>query len=208
MTPQAREFAESFVAVDPVLRAAMAWSAEVGIRPVAPGAGAALRLLAAASHAKSVVEIGTGAGASGLWLLGGMRPDGVLTTIDIEPEHQRLARRSFIEAGHAPSRTRIIAGRALDVLPRLADGGYDLIFIDSAVEEYAACVGAAHRLLRGGGLLVVNRALGTAGRIADPAARDTESVIVREVVKLLRDAEEWLPALLTAGEGLLCAVKR
>ena len=59
---------------------------ELGIAPVSPGTGAALRMLAAAVAAKSVAEIGTGTGVSGLWLLGGMGPDGVLTTIDVEPE--------------------------------------------------------------------------------------------------------------------------
>ncbi len=53
--------------------------------------------------AKTVVEVGTGAGVSGLWLLRGMREDGVLTTIDSEPEHQRAAKQTFRVAGVAPS---------------------------------------------------------------------------------------------------------
>ena len=57
-------------------------------------------MLAKLSGAKAVVEVGTGAGVSGLWLLSGMRDDGVLTTIDVEPEHQRLAKQAFTEAGH------------------------------------------------------------------------------------------------------------
>ena len=75
------------------------------------GVGAALQLLAAATGAKAVMEIGTGAGASGLWLLGGMPPDGILTTIDVETEHQRAARDAFAAAGFAHQRTRVIAGR-------------------------------------------------------------------------------------------------
>jgi predicted O-methyltransferase YrrM len=181
---------------------------EVGVSALSPGAGAALRLLAAVAQARTVVEIGTGTGTSGLWLLGGMRPDGVLTTIDAEAEHQRLARRAFAMAGYAPGRARIIAGRALDVLPRLADGCYDMVFVDSVVSEYAACVVAARRLLRVGGLLVLNRAFGVAGRVADPAARDPDTVALREIAKQVRDANEWLPALLPPGDGLLCVVKR
>ena len=61
--------------------------------------GVVLRLLAAAVKAKSVVEVGTGAGTSGLWLLEGMPSDGILTTIDVEPEHQAAARRAYQEAG-------------------------------------------------------------------------------------------------------------
>ncbi|MGI5213237.1 O-methyltransferase [Plantactinospora sp. CA-290183] len=190
-----------------VLRTARSLAAEVGLDAVTPGAGALLRLLAAAGSARAVVEIGTGTGVSGVWLLRGMRPDGILTTIDVETEHQRIARRIFQEAGFASGRTRIITGRALDVLPRLADGVYDLIFVDSDVAEYSACVEAALRLLRPGGMLALHGAL-AAGRIGDPAARDVGTVTVREIVKAVRESEEWIPALLPAGEGVLVAVKR
>jgi predicted O-methyltransferase YrrM len=179
----------------------------VGLTPVGAGAGAALRVLAAAGNAKSVVDVGTGTGVSGLWLLRGMRSDGVLTTIDVEPEHQRVAKKLFAEAGYLPGRSRIISGRALDVLPRLADAAYDLILLDYDPAEYAACVVEAHRLLRPGGVLVVNGAL-AGGRVGDPAARDPETVTIREVVRALRESDDWLPALLPSGDGLLCAVKR
>jgi predicted O-methyltransferase YrrM len=192
---------------DLILQTARSLAREVGLNPVTAGAGAALRLLAAAGGAKSVVEIGTGTGVSGIWLLRGMRSDGVLTTIDVEAEHQRIARRIFVEAGFAPSRTRIITGRALDVLPRLADGVYDLVFVDHDAGEYAPAVTAAARLLRPGGVLVLGAAL-AGGKVADPTVRDPESVALREVVKALREADEWIPALLPTGDGLLCAVKR
>jgi predicted O-methyltransferase YrrM len=178
----------------------------VALDAVTPAVGAALRLLAAAGGARSVVEIGTGTGVSGVWLLRGMRADGVLTTIDVELEHQRMARRIFVEAGFPSSRTRIITGRALDVLPRLADGVYDLVFVDADTAEYAGCVAAAQRLLRPGGVLAIHNALAD-GRIGDPAARDAETVAVREVVKSVRESDAWLPALLPTGAGLLAAVK-
>lgn len=65
--------------------------------------GALLSLLAKLSGGKAVVEVGTGAGVSGLWLLSGMGEDGVLTTIDIEPEHQRTAKQAFGDAGIGPA---------------------------------------------------------------------------------------------------------
>jgi predicted O-methyltransferase YrrM len=189
-----------------VLGAAREAAAELGISAVSPGSGAALRLLAAISNAKAMVEVGTGTGVSGVWLLRGMRADGVLTTIDYEGEHQRIARRVFAAAGYPPSRTRIITGRALDVLPRLADRAYDMIFVDHDATEYAPAVDAATRLLRPGGTLVLGAAL-AGGRVTDPAIRDPETVTLREVVKALRDADEWTPALLPIGEGLLCAAR-
>ncbi|MDG4822639.1 O-methyltransferase [Asanoa sp. WMMD1127] len=206
-TTQALLFADAYPPEDLVLQTARRLADEVGLPCVSPGSGAALRLLAAAGNARSLVEIGTGTGVSGVWLLRGMRRDGVLTTIDVENEHQRVARRIFQEAGFAPSRTRIITGRALDVLPRLTDGGYDLVFVDADPTEYAACVAAAGRLLRAGGVLAVNNAL-AGGRIGDPAARDAQTVLIREVVKELRDSDDWIPALLPTGAGLLTAVRR
>jgi predicted O-methyltransferase YrrM len=179
--------------VDPVVLHAMSWSAEFAVAAVAPPVGAALRLLAATARARAVVEIGTGLGVSGLWLLAGMRPDGVLTTVDVEPDHQAMAKQSFAAAGHSPSRTRLIAGSARTVLPRLADDAYDLVFVDGAMEDYPHCVSAAHRLLRADGLLVVHNALG--GATSDLAAHT------------VREAPEWTPTLLPTGTGLLCATK-
>lgn len=204
--PQSHVFAESYVAEDHVLAAARARSAEIGLHPVGAGAGATLRLLAAATLARSVVEVGTGAGVSSVWLLRGMRPDGVLTTIDLEPEHQRQARQAFRDGAFPPSKTRLIAGRALDVLPRLADGAYDLVFVDGDRAEYPQYVAEAYRLLRPGGVVAAAGALGN-GRVPDPAARDPETVTLREMVKSVRDADEWLPALLPIADGLLTAVK-
>ena len=191
---------------DAVLSAAREQAAELGITPVSRGAGAVLRLIAAVSSAKAVVEVGTGTGVSGVWLLRGMRSHGVLTTIDFEGEHQRVARRIFAAAGYAPSRTRIITGRALDVLPRLADRAYDLVFVDHDVTEYAAGLAAAARLLRPGGTLALGGAL-AGGRVADPAIRDPETVSLREAVKSLRDNEDWIPAMVPIGEGLLLAAR-
>ena len=201
------QFAEAYATEDIVLQTARSLAAELGQSCVSPAAGSVLRLLAAAGSAKAVVEIGTGTGVSGTWLLRGMRADGVLTTIDVEHEHQRLARRIFQEAGFASSRTRIITGRALDVLPRLADGVYDLVFVDADVTEFGACADAALRLLRPGGVLLVNGAMAN-GRISDPAARDVDTLTVRETLRAVRESEEWIPAVVPSGAGLLAAVKR
>ncbi len=67
--------------------------------------GAALRFMAAAIGARSVVEIGTGCGTSGIWLLRGMRDGAVLTSVDVEPDNQRLARSAFVAAGFGPAGT-------------------------------------------------------------------------------------------------------
>jgi predicted O-methyltransferase YrrM len=135
-----------------------------------------------------------------------MAVDGVLTTIDIEPEHQRIAKQAFSEAGIGPSRTRLISGRAQEVLTRLADESYDLVFIDADPIDQPDYVVEGVRLLRSGGAIVVHgAALG--GRAGDPAAHDAEVGAVREAARLIADDERLTPALVPLGDGLLAAVR-
>jgi predicted O-methyltransferase YrrM len=164
-------------------------------------------MVAAAVGAKSVVEIGTGAGVGSIWLLRGMRPDGVLTTIDVEPEHHRAARETYAEAGIASNRVRLISGRALDVLPRLTDGAYDLVFCDADKQEYPGYLEQALRLLRPGGVVAFDNALWH-DRVADPTQRDEDTTAIRELGKAVREDERLTCAMLAAGDGLLVAVKK
>lgn len=201
-----REYLESFVTEDGLLAAARERGEELGCTPIGPAGGAALRFLASALAARAVVEVGTGAGTSGLWLLRGMTPDGVLTSIDVEPEHQRAARQTFTEAGFPPSRYRLIMGQALDVLPRLTDGGYDLVFVDAAKPEYPRYLEVGVRLLRPGGVIAFDNALWD-GRVADPASRDPSSIALRDVGAMVRDDETLIPLMLPLGDGLLLALR-
>jgi predicted O-methyltransferase YrrM len=201
------QYAEAYVPEDAVLTDARAKAAELGCVPIGPGVGAALRMLAAILDARAVVELGTGTGVSGVWLLRGMNPTGVLTTIDVEPEHQRAARETFAAEGVPPNRTRLISGRALEVVPRLTDGHYDLVLLDADRQELAHYLEEAVRLLRPGGVLAVDNALWH-DRVADPAQRDPETVAIREFGRTLRVDDRLVTCLLPVGDGLLCAVKR
>lgn len=200
-------YTEEFIIEPDTVLEARHRAEEFGITPVSPGVGAALRLLAATVDAHSVAEVGTGTGVSGLWLLEGIRPGGVLTTIDVEVEHQRAAKEVFGEAGVSATRVRTISGRALEVLPRLADGAYDMVVIDGDPAEAADYAEQGIRMLRTGGVLAVADALWY-DRVADPARRDEATVAMRELGKSVRDDERLIPALLPSGEGLLAAVKR
>ncbi|MEU9383515.1 O-methyltransferase [Streptomyces sp. NPDC048279] len=200
-------FAAAFVAEDEALRWARDRARDAGLRSVSPGTGAALRLLAASVDAKAVAEIGTGCGVSGMHLLHGMRADGVLTTVDPEPEHQQFARQAFRACGFASNRARFIPGRALDVLPRLADAGYDLVFCDGDRQEYSDYLAESLRLLRTGGLVVFEGVFAN-GRTVDSGPQPTEVLRLRELLRTVRESPELLPSLLPVGDGLLCAVKR
>lgn len=205
-------FADAYGAelVDTAAYEALEWARdraeEAGLRPVTSGTGAALRLLAAALDAKAVAEIGTGTGVSGIHLLSGMRADGVLTTVDLEPEWHQFARESFRRAGFAGNRARFIPGRALDVLPRLADGGYDLVFCDGDRAESLEYLDEAVRLLRRGGLVCFEGVFAD-GRTVDSAAQPTEVLRLRELLRAVREDTALVPSLLPVGDGLLCAVR-
>jgi predicted O-methyltransferase YrrM len=193
--------AADYAAEDEPLLTARANAVDLGgTEPVQPEVGVALRFIACAVGAKSTVEIGTGCGSSGIWLLRGMRTGGILTSVDTEPEYQRMARQAFTQAGFAANQSRLILGRALDVLPRLSDGAYDLVFCDADPVGYPDYLTAAVRLLRPGGVVAFNNALsvgygnGTSGEL--------------DVAGTVRDDERLVPMLLPLGDGLLAAVKR
>jgi predicted O-methyltransferase YrrM len=200
-------YAESFVTEDDVLLGARDRARELGCVPIGPAGGATLRVLAAATGARSVVEVGTGAGVSGLYLLGGMAADGILTTIDVEGENQRAAREAFADAGIAATRYRLINGPAAEVLPRLRDEAYDLVFVDADKAAYSAYYEQAVRLLRSGGVVAFDNALWH-DRVADPAQRDPDTLTLRDLGRTVRDDDRFVSVLLSTGDGLLVAAKR
>lgn len=197
-------YAEESVQEDEILVNARERADDLGAAPVPPSVGAVLSIFAQMLGAKTVVEVGTGAGVSGLWLLDGMREDGVLTTIDTEPEHQRAAKEAFRAGGIAPSRTRLINGWALDVLPRLADDTYDLVFIDTSPVDHLHFVQESVRLLRPGGVLVLHNAL-LGGRVPDGTQRDATTVAVRAAARAIAEDDRLTTVLLPLGDGLICA---
>jgi predicted O-methyltransferase YrrM len=203
-TDAVRDYVEGYLAEDEILASARARGVELGCAPIGVAGGAALRFIASCLRARAVVEVGTGAGVSGLWLLRGMAPDGVLTSIDVEPEHQRAARQAFTEAGFAAGRYRLIMGQALDVLPRLTDGGYDLVFVDAAKSEYGRYLDQGVRLLRPGGVIAFDNVLWS-GRVTDSARRDPDTSALRDVARAVRDNDRLAPVILPVGDGLLVA---
>ncbi|MFM9135500.1 MAG: O-methyltransferase [bacterium] len=215
-TPVTWAYADGWAEEDPAVASARRRAEQAQVPTVDRSTGAALRMLAAALGADAAVEIGTGTGVSGGWLLLGMGDEGTLTTVDSDPDVQAIARETFTGLGVPHTRVRAIAAEPLDVLPRLADGAYDLMVIgpgipsghgspghgsassDPVIRAEHEMLAQARRLLRPGGALAVCGALADDG--ADPAHRD--------LVHHLREDPRWVPSLLTVGSGMLVAVYR
>ncbi len=215
-TSNAAEFTENYLGEFDAehageLRDARMHAVDLGLDCVSRQVASLLELLAASIQAQAIIEVGSGTGISGAALLEGMKVEGmkavgVLTSIDLEAEYQRHAKELFTNLGFESNRTRLIAGRALDVLPRFSDGAYDLIFIDAEAGEYPAMLTQAKRLLRIGGLVIFHGVFATG--MADPATRDYEATAMRDIATELRSDNDWLPSLLTVGEGLFLASLR
>lgn len=206
LSTQALDFAEDFVASDEHLRAAGEQALGLGVAPLSGGARATLTFLATLVSAQAVVEVGTGAGESGLALFRGMAPTGILTSIDSEGDRQTQARAAFTNVGLPSQRFRLINGSPLEVLPKLRDGAYDLVFINGDKLEYVEYLAQGLRLLRHGGVVVLNDALWQ-GLVADEANEDDETVIIREALQSVLDTEEFTALLVPLGGGLLAAIK-
>lgn len=200
------EFIAGFVIESDAARRARERAAELEIPAVASDVAATLRMLARAVSAKAVAEIGTGAGVSGVALLEGMHPDGVLTSVDLEADHQAAARKAFQDLEVPQRRYRLIAGAALDVLPKLTDNAYDIVFVDGDKLEYGECVDEGLRLLRPGGLLILNDALWQ-GKIADTSNEEDETIVIREALWAVQSREDLSASILPVGDGLLVAAR-
>lgn len=184
-----------------VIVAARAQSLELGVEAISAATGAQIAVITAALQAGTMIEIGTGIGVSGLWLLQGA-PDAHLTSIDVEADHHEVARRHFTEAGHAAARVRLITGRAADVLPRMNEHDYDVVLIDADAGALLDYVEHALRLVRAGGAVLVPHALWR-DTVSDPAKRDGTTADLRELITELSASPAIHLAVSPVGDGLL-----
>jgi predicted O-methyltransferase YrrM len=200
-------YAEEHRAPDELVEQARELSADVGTHPISDGTAAALSAFAAACGARSIVGIGLGAGLAGAALMRGAAADAVLTGIDADADCVSATRQLLGSLRVAPSRTRLITGKAAEVLPRLTPKGYDLVFIDAAGESAVEYVTQGLRLLHAGGTLILNDAL-DADRVPKPAVREASTQAMRRVEATLREDDAVVTAMFSTGTGLLVAVKR
>ncbi|MEY3561911.1 MAG: hypothetical protein RL068_1063 [Actinomycetota bacterium] len=199
-------YAEDYANEPQAIRSARRSAVELGVESVTEATGNQLAVIAGLTRAKAIVEVGTGAGVSGLWLLSASN-DSVLTTIDSEPEYQLAARENFKRADIAPSRIRVISGRASSVMANMAEAAYDLVFLDSDPNDLDEVLPLAIALAKPGGAIVLAHALWR-DRVPNPTLREDETSAIRSAVQNFSDNEDFLASISLVGDGLLIVVKR
>lgn len=199
------KYTEDYTTESEVILRARLRAEEIGLEAITPSVGIQLNILARSLSAKAIVEVGTGAGISGLWLLSASS-NSVLATIDTETEHQSIAKLAFDQAGIASSRLRIINGRSVEVLTNLADASYDLVFLDGDKESLEEQIEQSHRLLRTGGALAIAHALWR-DRVPDSLMNDDSTIIFRDLLTKLKSDQRFVTAVLPIGDGLIVSSK-
>jgi predicted O-methyltransferase YrrM len=200
------KFAEDFVVERPDIADARRHSTELGVDAVSPATGAQLAVLTAATGATSIIEIGTGIGVSGLWMLAGA-PGATLTSIDIESDYQDSARKALLDAGVPAKRLRLITGGAAEVLPRMNEASYDIVLVDADPQSAIEYVEHGLRLVRAGGSVLVAHALWR-DKVADPAQRGDSVTGFRSLLREIAASDAVISALSPVGDGLLQLIKR
>jgi predicted O-methyltransferase YrrM len=198
-------FSESYVREDIFMQQARNNAEELGTLEPTAAVGGLLRFIVESLKARSIVEIGTGSGVSGLWLFAGASPDAVLTSIDTEREHAASARTVLEESGITSQRFRLITGIILEVVGKLADSNYDLIIVRPAA-DLMELIHESYRLLRPGGILFIDHAL-SGGKVADPTQRDFDSISRRDGIRAVKEDSRWSSTVLPLGSGVLLATK-
>jgi predicted O-methyltransferase YrrM len=145
---------------DPALSAALEASDAAGLPRIAVSAqqGKFLSLLASAIKARRILEIGTLGGFSTIWLARGAGPDGRVITLEYEPKHAEVARANIDRAG-VGDRVEVVVGPALETLPTVTQGPFDLVFIDADKENNASYLEWAVRLTHPGSVILVDNVI-------------------------------------------------
>ena len=201
-----RYITELFAVEDRVLARVRARHADADLPPIhiSPDEGKLLHVLLRAIGAARVLEIGSLAGYSGIWLARALPPDGRLTTIELHPKHAALARAAYAEAGLA-DRVTLLEGDARALLPTLAPG-FDAVFVDADKEPLPEYFAHSLWLLRTGGLLLCDNAF-FHGAVVDQRDRSADAEGVRAFNRLAATDPRVVSAVVPIRDGLVVGVK-
>lgn len=198
---------------DPILGEIRERCQQAGLPPIAVGRfdGLHIEILTRASGAHKAVEIGTLGGYSGVCILRGLAPSGVLHTFELMEKHAEVARESYRRAGF-PERAYVHIGPALERLRDIeSEGPFDLVFIDADKTNYPAYLDWAAQHLRVGGVVLGDNAFGFGGVAMTPEQVPDDSRTRIEALRRFNDmlahGGRFRATMLPTAEGMAMGVK-
>ena len=197
-----------FAPEDDHLRTIRARTDEAGMPRIQlpPATARVLQVLVRAAGARRVLEVGTLAGYSAVWIARALPAGGKLVTLELSPDHAAVARRSVADAGLS-DKVEVRVGDAVELVAALGpDGSFDVVFLDADKERYSSYADEAARLLRPGGLLMADNAFWS-GRVLDPSSGELAAQLDRFNRRLASDTR-FEATILPVGDGLMVAVRR
>jgi caffeoyl-CoA O-methyltransferase len=184
---------------------AAAGSAGIPAIWISPAQASLMQILLRLSGARRVLEVGTLAGYSAIAMARGLPADGHVDTIELEGKHADFAE-AWIARSDVAGRVTVHRGAGLDVLPRLR-GPYDAAFLDADKGNYAGYLQHSLRLLRPGGLIMVDNAFAF-GQLFDERPTDREVGAVRAFNDVMAREKRVQAVIVPIGDGLWVGVTR
>src|SRR6266545_1224854 len=203
-----RYIAEHTVPEDEFLRQLKQAAAQAGIPAIwiAPEQASFMRILLRLARAREVIEVGTLAGYSAIAMARALPEDGRVRTIEIEPKHAEFAER-WIARSDVAGRVHVLRGAGMDVLRTFAADSADAAFLDADKASYPSYLAECLRIVRKGGLIMVDNALAF-GQLLDPQATDREVPAVRAFNEHIAKVRELETVIVPLGDGLWVGVRR
>ncbi len=203
-----RYLAERTVQEDPLLRDLKAEAHAAGLPPIciAPEQGSLMQILLRLCRAREVVEVGTLAGYSAIWMARALPPDGRVRTIEASDTHADFAEK-WIAKSDVAGRIKVFRGEGKNILPRFARDTADAAFLDADKAGLPLYVKECLRIVRRGGLIMIDNAFAF-GELFDEASGDANVVAIRAFNDALPKETSIQSIIAPLGDGLWVGVKR
>jgi len=206
---QAAEYIEAkFARPDSALQYALELAKRNNLPEISiqPDEGLFLNFLVRICSAVKAVEVGTLGGYSGIWIARGLPKNGRLISIEKEPEHASIAKKSFENAGLSSS-IEIKVGNALDLLNKISgDGPYDFVFIDADKATYSDYFDWAMVNTRVGGVIAIHNVFAF-GHLLDEVAVSENVQIIRDLNERIAQDPRLISIIYPSGDGILAAMR-
>jgi predicted O-methyltransferase YrrM len=193
---------------DELIRSIKQAATAEGIRSIwiAPEQASLIQILLKAAKVREVVEVGTLAGVSAISMARALPPDGRVRTIEVEPKHAAFARQ-WIAKSDVADRIEVILGAGMDVLPGFAADSADAAFLDADKASYPLYLKQCIRIVRRGGLILVDNAFAF-GELFAPAPSNGDVAVMRAFNEVMAAEPALHSVIVPIGDGMWVGVKR